>query len=68
MHEDNLELENVVVRQKEFGRRRSRVGMDKYHNLISDAMAEYQSDEEVKDFDEEIEREYVDYILRQIHV
>ncbi len=68
MHEDNLELENVVVRQKEFGRRRSRVGMDKYHNLISDAMAEYQSDEEVKDFDEEIEREYVDYMLRQIHV
>ena len=57
MHEDNLELENVVVRQKEFGRRRSRVGMDKYHNLISDAMAVYQSDEEVKDFDEEIERE-----------
>ncbi len=42
--------------------------MDKYHNLISDAMAEYQSDEEVKDFDEEIEREYVDYMLRQIHV
>lgn len=41
---------------------------ERYHNLIADAMADYQSAGEVKNFDEQLEKEYVDYMLRQIHV
>ncbi|MDE6749288.1 MAG: DUF4111 domain-containing protein [Lachnospiraceae bacterium] len=57
--------DNLILSKQEGGNWGLKNIPEEYHNLISDALTEYQTDELMK-YDVQLEKEYADYVIGQI--